>query len=108
MEPLILILLLMFSASSIQTPDHCYEFTSASVGDGCGSSDLTRIGKRFGIMQDGINGSPSCNEGGCSFLLGALFHTPVPSGMGDTWTIGLWMRERKGSTGNAFDIYPVS
>ena len=30
--------------ASLASPDHCYDFTSPSIPDSCGSLDLTRIG----------------------------------------------------------------
>lgn len=36
---------LIISANLLASPDHCYDFTSTTVIDGCGSLDLTRVGK---------------------------------------------------------------
>lgn len=38
----------------VPNPEHCYDFISNTVNDGCGSENLTRVGKLSNYTQLGI------------------------------------------------------
>ena len=66
MNRLILASLFISLYSSLPTADHCYDFTSRTVNDACGSHNLSVNGELL-ANKIVVNNSPICNEGGCRF-----------------------------------------
>ncbi len=55
----------------------------------------------------GNNNSPYCDNSGCQFASSAYFSGTLPTGMGATWTIGIWTRETFESKSIPFAVVQV-
>ena len=96
-------MLLLLPALAIPSPDFCYSFNNPTIKDECTSQTiLSKYCKMLLYLAN--SGAPFCDGAGCSFGQYSYFYTPVPSGMADTWTIGLWLRDMIGSSGTSFSI----
>ena len=82
----------LLGIGGLPLPSHCYDLISNSGEDSCGSNDLTYNSKRASCLGD-WSGNSLCDISGCHLISSGGFSTPVPPGIGETYTIALWMRK---------------
>ncbi len=83
------LVLLLWSARCQPTPSHCYEFANqpGDIPDSCGSGNpLQKQG-----TPSLTTGSNVCPYSGCKVNSGDAYVMPVPSDIGEVFTLVMWV-----------------